>query len=210
MRIGDTRTVSTPSRQRADLRFELYYFGKNRPCLIEIAPVAKRPREVQMDKVALRIYRARLPEEIYCLIHMAEKKVASTQCPVTAGDPRLARIQPNGSLDLGNGRFRLAEEHERDAEMSNRVGVTAVELYSGFEFELCFDQAVLDFAKVAHRGARRRTVCIVVDSFEEQLFGACLILLKRAAPSVDHIANQDSCDADPRIDRPGVHLQGLF
>jgi hypothetical protein len=96
------------------------------------------------------------------------------------------------------------------SKMRNCVRVIAVERYSRFEFQPGFGQSVLDFAKVAHRGARHRAVCVALDSFEEQLFGARLILLKTAAPSVYHIANQDPCDADPSIHRSGVHLQGLF
>jgi len=69
-----------------------------------------------------------------------------------------------------------------------------------------FAQSVLNSAEVSHDHPRHRVIWVVLESFEEQLFGSRAILFKRAAPSVSYIANQDQSDANPRIDRPRVDL----
>ena len=47
----------------------------------------------------------------------------------------------------------------------------------------------------------------LLESFEEQMFGPCFILLRRTAPSAGDIAEQGCCDADPRIDGSRVDLK---
>ena len=66
-----------------------------------------------MNIPAPRTYRPRLPEEVYCLIHMGEEKVTGTQPPIRVGDIRIVRIEPDGFFDVGNCRLWLAQKHHR-------------------------------------------------------------------------------------------------
>ena len=67
-----------PSK-RVDVRIEFKRLGELGPRLVEIAAEAKRPCKIEMDKPRPRICGTRLPEEIDCLIHMAEKKMAMSK-----------------------------------------------------------------------------------------------------------------------------------
>src|SRR5580692_1840664 len=108
-----------------------------------------------MGKVAPRICRAPLLEELYCLIHMAQQEMALTQCRIKACHPRVAWTEPNCLLYVRDSRPWLAQQHHRYPKVRNRVRAIAVERHRRLELEPRFGQSVLDSTKVAHRRPRR-------------------------------------------------------
>src|ERR1700694_3019800 len=124
-----------------------------------------------------------------------------------AGQSRVMWIEPDGFLEEGDTCFWLTQPQHCLPKLENCAGVTAVERDRRLELHLRLAQAVLQSPEYPHRNMRHRAVRIALESFEEQLFGPCLILLLRAAPSGAYIAKQGCCDADPCIDGPRVDLE---
>src|SRR5229473_1405799 len=109
-------------------------------------------------------------------------------------------IKPDGFFYVGDSCFWLTQPHHCLPKLEKCAGITAIERNRCLELHLCFAQSVLYSPEYPHRNMRHRAVRIALESFEEQLFGPCLILLRRGAPSEAYIAKQGCCDADLRID----------
>src|SRR5689334_22272989 len=122
-----------------------------------------------MNVIEPRISGAGLCEEVYCFIHMPQKEMARTQSPVADGNIRVARVEPDAFLDMGDSRLRLTQPHQRLPELENCQRVVAVERDRRLELHLCFAQSVLTSAEYPHRPMRRRAVHIAPESFEQQL-----------------------------------------
>ena len=68
-----------------------------------------------------------LPKVAYCPFQSIQKKMARTQSPITVGYVRVARVEPDGFLDMGDSRFRLTQPHQRLPELEYRERIIAVE-----------------------------------------------------------------------------------
>ena len=90
------------------------------------------------------------------------------------------------------------------------AGVIAVEREPPFELDLRFVHSVLISTQNPQVNVRGRVVVIAFEGFDEQLLGACFILIRRFAPPEGYIVNQDACDSDPGTDRFRVQLQRLL
>ncbi len=126
----------------------------------------------------------RLPEKVYCLIHMAEEKMTGTQSPIGVGDIRIMGIEPDGFFELRDCRLRLSQKHQRQTKLMKGAAIVVVEGYSCLVFDPRFRQSVLKSAQDSQREMRHRAARVALEGFEEQQFGARLILLDRAAPPI--------------------------
>src|ERR1700730_17406679 len=124
-----------------------------------------------------------------------------------AGQRRVMWIEPDGFLEERDTCFWLTQPYHCLPKLENCPGVTAVERDRHLELHLRLAQSVLHSPEYPHRNMRHRAVRIALESFEEQLFGPCLILLRRAAPSAGYIAKQARCEADPRVDGSRVDFE---
>ena len=126
----------------------------------------------------------RLPQEIDCLIHMAEEKMAGTQPPIRVGDIRVVWIEPDGFFYVGDRRLWLAQKHHRQTKLMKGSGVIVVEADRCLVLDPRFGQSVLKSAEDPQREVRHRAPWVALDGLKEQQFGTRLILLNRIAPSV--------------------------
>src|ERR1700731_1801374 len=124
-----------------------------------------------------------------------------------AGQSWVVWIEPDGSLEEWDSRLWLTQPHHCLPKLENRAGVIAVERDRRLELHLRLAQSELQSPEYPHRNMRHRAVRIPLESFEEQLFGSCLILLLGAAPSAGYIAKQARCEADPRVDGSRVDFE---
>src|SRR6267154_1520953 len=62
-----------------------------------------------MKPVGARIFGARLPEQVYCLIRMTQQEMAQTQCRVMARECLVVWIKPDGFFYVGDSCFWLLE-----------------------------------------------------------------------------------------------------
>src|SRR4029077_10686428 len=138
---------------------------------------------------------------------MTHQEMARTQHSIMASQCRVVWIEPNGSLEEGDSRLWPTQPHHCLPKLENCAGVVAVERDRRLELHLRLAQSGLQPPEYPHRNVRHRAVRILLESFEEQMFGPCFILLRRAAPSGGDIAEQSCCDADPRIDGSRVDLE---
>src|SRR5262245_14505966 len=160
-----------------------------------------------MDVIDPRICGTRLPQHVYCLIGMSEKQITNPQGGIRAVGTWIARIEPDGFLELRDRCLRLTHEHQRVGKLKNCARIVSVERYRRLQLDLRFRQPLLHPAEPPERVMRHRAVRIALESFYEQPLGARLILLSRAAPSVAYTTDQNLCETDPRIDGSRVHFQ---
>src|ERR1700730_9003699 len=97
-----------------------------------------------------------------------------------AGQSRVMWIEPDGFLEEGGTCFWFPQPHHCLPKLENCAGVTAVERDRRLELHLRLAQAVLQSPEYPHRNMRHRAVRIALESFEEQLFGPCLILFAQS------------------------------
>src|SRR5437016_14426627 len=95
-----------------------------------------------------------------------------------AGQSRVVWIEPDGSLEEGDSRLWLTQPRHCLPKLENCAGVVAVERDRRLELHLRLAQTVLESPEYPHRNMRHRAVRIALESFEEQLFGPCFILLQ--------------------------------
>src|SRR6516165_12311616 len=107
-----------------------------------------------------RIFRASPAKELHCLIHMAQKEMAHTQCPVDAGEVTVARTEKQCLFYVGDPRLGLTEVHHDLAELPQRSHEISIERNGSLQFDLCLGQAIL----------RRRTRPI--SAWAEALFAS--------------------------------------
>jgi len=62
-----------------------------------------------MDEIVPRTRGARLSQQIYRLIYLAQKEMAPTQRIITKGYERVMWTEPSGFFELGDCRLRLTE-----------------------------------------------------------------------------------------------------
>jgi|SRR6516162_9570432 len=156
-----------------------------------------------------RIFRARPAKKLHCVIHMSQKEMAHTQCPVDAGEVTVARTEKQCLFYVWDARLGLAEVRHDLAELTQRSHEISIERNGSFQFDLCLGQAILQSADAPHLCMGRCAVRIC-QRFEQQLLSARQIPLNRAAPTVSHTATQGGCEADLRIDRTRVELKCAF
>src|ERR1700730_14305256 len=116
-----------------------------------------------------------------------------------AGQSWVVWIEPDGSLEEGDSRLWLTQPHHCLPKLENCAGVVAVERDRRLELHLRLAQSGLQSPEYPHRNMRHRAVRILLESFEEQLFGPCFILLRRAAPPGGDIAEQVLCKPVPPL-----------
>src|ERR1700730_5067374 len=124
-----------------------------------------------------------------------------------AGQSWVVWIEPDGSLEEWDSRLWLTQPHHCLPKLENCAGVVAVERDRRLELHLRLAQSGLQSPEYPHRNMRHRAVRILLESFEEQLFAPCFILLRRAAPPGGDIAEQACCNADPRLDGSRIDFE---
>src|SRR5712672_327917 len=119
-----------------------------------------------MKSVGARIFGARLPEQVYCLIRMTQQEMAQTQCRVMARECLVVWIKPDGFFYVGDSCFWLTQPHPRLPKLEKCAGVTAVERNRSLELHLRLAQSALHSPDYPHRNMCHRMVRIALESFE--------------------------------------------
>src|SRR6516164_9116216 len=183
--------------------------GQCSPGLVEFPSETERRCQQIMNIPEPRIFRARPAKKLHCLIQMAQKEMAHTQCPVDAGEVTVARAEEQCLFYVGDARLGLAEVHHDLAELAQRSHEISIERNGSLQFDLCLGQAILQSADAPHLCVGQSAVRIC-KGLEEQLLGARQILLNSVAPTISHTATQGGCEADLRIDRTRIDLKCAF
>src|SRR6266481_427667 len=131
-----------------------------------------------------RICRACLPQEVYCLIHMAEQKMTGTQSPIGVGDIPVVGIEPDRFFEVRDCRLWLSQKHQRHTKLMKGAAIVVVQGYRCLVLDLRFGQSVLKSAEDPQREMRHRAARVAFEGLEEQQFRTRLILLDRAAPPI--------------------------
>src|SRR3974377_1775703 len=105
-----------------------------------------------------RICRPCLPQEVYCLIHMAEEKMTGTQSPIGVGDIRVVGIEPDGFFEVRDCSLWLTQKHQRQTKLMKRAAIIVVEGYRCLVFDPRFSQSVLKSAEDPQREMRHRAL----------------------------------------------------
>src|SRR6516164_7217193 len=105
-----------------------------------------------------RICRPRLPQELYCLIHLAEEKMTGTQSPIGVGDIRVVGIEPDRLFEVGDCRLRLSQKHQRQTKLMKGAAIVVVEGYRCLVLDPRFGQSVLKSAEDPQREMRHRAL----------------------------------------------------
>src|SRR6516164_4013565 len=156
-----------------------------------------------------RIFRARPPKKLHCLIYMAQKEMAHAQCPIDAGEVTVARAEQQCLFYVWDPRLGLAEVHHGLTELAQCSDEISIKCNGRLQLDLCLGQPVLQSADAPHLCVGRCAVRIC-QRFEQQQLGARQILLNGAAPTISHTATQGGCEADPCVDRTRVDLKCAF
>src|SRR6516164_6421222 len=101
-----------------------------------------------------RIFRARQAKKLHCLIHMAQKEMAHTQCPIDTGEVTVARTEEQCFFYVGDARLGLAEVHHNMAELAQRSHEISIKRNSSLQFDLCLGQAILQSAEALFASAK--------------------------------------------------------
>src|SRR5215469_17336799 len=94
-----------------------------------------------------RVGRPRFPQEVDCLIDMAEKKMTSTQSRIRVGDICVVGIEPDGFFKVRDGRLGLAQKHQRQAKLMKGTAIVVVEGYRRLVLDPRVSQPVLKSAE---------------------------------------------------------------
>src|SRR5262249_9255132 len=156
-----------------------------------------------------RIFRARPAKKLHCLIHIAQKEMAHTQCPINTGEVTVARTEEQCLFYVGDARLGLAEVHHDLAELPQRSHEITIERNGGLQLGLCLGQAILQSAHAPHLCVGRSAVRIC-KGLKKQMLGARQILLNGVAPTIGHTATPGGCEADLRVDRTPIDLKCAF
>jgi len=132
-----------------------------------------------------RIFCARPAKKLHCLIHMAQKEMAHTQCSVDAGEVTVARTEKQCLFYVWDPRLGLTEVHHGLTELAQRSHEISIERNGGLQLDPCLGQAILQSADTPHLCVGRWAVRIC-KGLKKQLLGACQILLYGVAPTIGH------------------------
>src|SRR6516164_777163 len=89
-----------------------------------------------MDEIVPRTRGARLSQQIYRLIYLAQKEMAPTQRIITKGYERVMWTEPSGFFELGDCRLRLTEKHQRYAKLAMAARLIWIERNRRLQFDL--------------------------------------------------------------------------
>src|SRR6516225_2592318 len=112
-----------------------------------------------------------------------KEKMAGTQDKVIGMHVRIMRTEPERLLEERDCQFRLIRPQQRDVKIEERRLVISVERDRCLQLYPRIGQAALKPAQVSHGAARCGVVRISLESLDQQLLCAFLILATRATHS---------------------------
>src|SRR5262249_29841954 len=81
-------------------------------------------------------FSARQAKKLHRLIHMAQKEMAHTQCPIDTGEVTVARTEEQCFFYVWDARLGLAEVHHNLAELAQRSHEISIERNGSLQFDL--------------------------------------------------------------------------